>query len=92
MGRKNIITQIDELELDHDQEHFEEHLDVVKKEKTLKNVFVMINDHNKANENQIEEIENSKSKNDSQEEQIVVTEKTTTKNSRKKNTNQESSS
>ena len=35
MGRKNIITQIDELELDHEQEYFEEHLDIpAKKEKS----------------------------------------------------------
>lgn len=91
MGRKNIITQIDELELDHDQEHFEEHLDVVKKEKILKNAFVKIEDKSEEIENHSELKEEPIAQNDLNEEQFVVTEKST-KNSRKKNTNQESSS
>jgi hypothetical protein len=87
MGRKNIITQIDELELDHEQEYFEEHFDIpTKKEKSLRNAFVKIENHS-------EQLQDDESiiQNDSNKEQIVVTEKST-KNSRKKNTNQESSS
>ena len=80
MGRKNIITQIDELELDHEQEYFEEHLDIpAKKEKSLRNAFVKIENHS-------EQLQDDESiiQNDSNKEQIVVTEKST-KNSRKKN-------
>lgn len=89
MGRKNIITQIDELDLDHDQEHFEEHLDVVKKDKVLRGAFVKLDTET---ENLSEVIDDeSKLQKGLPEEQIVVVEKST-KNSRKKNTNQESSS
>lgn len=91
MGRKNIINQIEELELDHEEEHLEEHLDVDKKEKKIKNVFVLLNenDHNTVEKHEEKTLEQS---NDSQKEQVVVNEKPTVKNSRKKNTNQESSS
>ncbi len=89
MGRKNIITQIDELDLDHDQEHFEEHLDVIKKDKVLKNAFVKLDVETV---NLSEEVDDeSKLQKGLSEEQIAVVEKST-KNSRKKNTNQESSS
>jgi hypothetical protein len=89
MGRKNIINQIEELELDHEEEHFEEHLDVDKKEKKIKNVFVLLDDQSTVEKNEEKTLEQS---NDSQKEQVVVNEKPTVKNSRKKNTNQESSS
>jgi hypothetical protein len=76
MGRKNIINQIEELELDHEEEHFEEHLDIDKKEKKIKNVFVLLN-------------ENDHKNSEKKQEELVVVEKPI---KRKKNINQESSS
>lgn len=105
MGRKNIIIQIDDLDLDHDQEYFEEHLHT-------ENKFLNINQNEEVNNEEVksfilvEEVDNeliqianpiekiddeSIFQQDLIEEQIVTVEKPT-KNSKKKNTNQESSS
>lgn len=101
MGRKNIIIQIGDLDLDHDQEYFEEHLhtkneiEEVKNELELVKSFIQVEEvDNELTQiaNPIEKIDNeSIFQQDLIEEQIVTVEKPT-KNSKKKNTNQESSS
>jgi len=99
MGRKNIIIQINDLDLDHDQEYFEEHLHTENKILNI-NQVEKINDESTLQQDLIEEqivnpIESiddeSTLQQDLIEEQIVTVEKPT-KNSKKKNTNQESSS
>ena len=40
MGRKNIIIQIGDLDLDHDQEYFEEHLHTKNEIEEVKNELV----------------------------------------------------
>lgn len=90
MGRRNIISGIDDLELDHDEEYFEDDF-VAKKESPLKKEDSdekpekdVVDNSEKPSEEVIESEEKK-------EEQPVIVEKIT-KSSKKKNVNQESSS
>ena len=66
MGRKNIIIQIGDLDLDHDQEYFEEHLHTKNEIEEVKNELTQI-------ANPIEKIDNeSIFQQDLIEEQIVT--------------------
>ena len=99
MGRKNIIIQIGDLDLDHDQEYFEEHLHTKNEIEEVKNELVKSFIQVEEVDNELTQIANPIEKIDNEsifqqdliEEQIVTVEKPT-KNSKKKNTNQESSS
>lgn len=90
MGRRNIISEIDDLELDHEEEYFEDDF-VTKKESPLKKEDFEEKLEKDTVINSDETSEQINESEEKKEEQPITVEKVT-KPSRKKNINQESSS